>query len=264
MVNWGVNSAVNLALLGDNRSSEPCRVDMPQVPSSFKGIALFTPAGDLVYCIDPTKQGRWHAQLCSALQSALNLPELPHFLIPCYIATVDRWWDEPSQTWQVAAELSPNVYRYRALLDSIFGIEAGQWQIAASSPGVCDPLLLYRYQELFPTLWQPHNLAIALDAMQPIAPYSMLPVTHGYVLRLFVAGYNQKTENTLEKLHQILEESLDQPYTLTVIDITKYPEEAETHHILATPTLLKIHPAPEKRLVGNWDTLNQLLWLLGN
>ncbi len=248
----------------ESRSTEPSQVDMPQVPSSFKGIALFTPAGDLVYCIDPTKQGRWHAQLCSALQSALNLPELPHFLIPCYIATVDRWWDEPSQTWQVAAELSPNVYRYRGLLDHIFGIEAGQWQIAAISPGVCDPLLLYRYQELFPTLWQPHNIAIALDAMQPIAPYSMLPVTHGYVLRLFVAGYNQKTENTLENLHQILEESLDQPYTLTVIDITKYPEEAETHHILATPTLLKIHPAPEKRLVGNWDTLNQLLWLLGN
>jgi circadian clock protein KaiB len=237
---------------------------MPQVPSSFKGIALFTPAGDLVYCIDPTKQGRWHAQLCSALQMALNLPELPHFLIPCYIATVDRWWDEPSQTWQVAAELSPNVYRYRALLDTIFGIEPGQWQIAASSPGVCDPLLLYRYQELFPSLWHSHNLAIALDAMQPIAPYSTLPVMHGYVLRLFVAGYNQKTEKTLEKLHQILEESLDQPYTLTVIDITKYPEAAETHHILATPTLLKTHPTPEKRLVGNWDTLNQLLWLLGN
>jgi circadian clock protein KaiB len=255
---------VNLAVLSDNRSTAQSLVDMPQVPSSFKGIALFTPAGDLVYCIDPTKQGRWHAQLCSALQSALNLPELPHFLIPCYIATVDRWWDEPSQTWQVAAELSPNVYRYRVLLDTIFGLESGQWQIAASSPGVCDPLLLYRYQELFPTLWQSHNLAIALDAMQPIAPYSTLPVIHGYVLRLFVAGYNQKTKNTLEKLHQILEESLDQPYTLTVIDITKHPEAAETHHILATPTLLKIHPAPEKRLVGNWDTLNQLLWLLGN
>jgi circadian clock protein KaiB len=262
--NRGELVMVNLAVLGDNRPTERCRADMPQVPSSFKGIALFTPAGDLVYCIDPTKQGRWHAQLCSALQMALNLPELPHFLIPCYIATVDQWWDEPSQTWQVAAELSPNVYRYRALLDTIFGIEPGQWQIAASSPGVCDPLLLYRYQELFPSLWHSHNLAIALDAMQPIAPYSTLPVMHGYVLRLFVAGYNQKTEKTLEKLHQILEESLDQPYTLTVIDITKYPEAAETHHILATPTLLKTHPTPEKRLVGNWDTLNQLLWLLGN
>jgi circadian clock protein KaiB len=237
---------------------------MPQVPSSFKGIALFTPAGDLVYCIDPTKQGRWHAQLCSALQGALNLSELPHFLVPCYTATVDRWWDESSQTWQVAAELSPNVYRYRALLDQLFDLEPGQWQIAPISPGVCDPLLLYRYQELFPDLWQPHNLAIALDANQPIAPSSALPIAQGYVLRLFVAGYNPKTENTLEKLHQILEESLDQPYTLSVIDITKDPEAAETHQIIATPTLLRMHPAPEKRLVGNLDTLNHLLWLLGS
>jgi circadian clock protein KaiB len=238
---------------------------MSPVPASFKGIALFTPAGDLVYCIDPLKQGRWHAQLCSALQAALNLPELPHFLVPCYTATVDRWWDEAAQTWQIAAELSPNVYRYRALLDQIFELEPGQWQLAAISPGVCDPLLLYRYQELFPALWQPHNLAIALDSVEPIAAIATDPLLpQGYGLRLFVAGYNQRTENILEKLHQILEASLDQPYTLSVIDIIKYPEEAETYQILATPTLLKTHPLPEKRLVGNLDTLNHLLWLLGN
>ncbi len=241
-----------------------CLIDMPQVPASFKGIALFTPAGDLVYCIDPSKQGRWHAQLCSALQDALNLSELPHFLVPCYTATVDRWWDEAAQTWQVSAELSPNIYRYRALLDQIFELAPDQWQLASISPGVCDPLLIYRYQELFPALWESHNLAIALDAVEPIAPYSPLPLMNGYVLRLFVAGYNQKTEHTLEKLHQILEESLDQPYTLAVIDIIKNPEEAETHQIMATPTLLKMHPTPEKRLVGNWETVSDLLWLLGN
>ncbi|MBE9032822.1 circadian clock KaiB family protein [filamentous cyanobacterium LEGE 11480] len=236
---------------------------MTNIPASFKGIALFTPAGDLVYCIDPTKQGRWHAQLCSALQEALNLPELPHFLVPCYTATVDRWWDETAQIWQIEAELSPNIYRYRALLNTIFELEDCQWNRATISPGVCDPLLLYRYQELFPALWESHNLVIALDSTQPI-PLSITPEpTQGYVLRLFVAGYNQKTENTLKNLHEILEESLNQPYTLTVIDITKDPEEAETHQITATPTLLRMHPPPEKRLVGNLDTESHLLRLLG-
>jgi circadian clock protein KaiB len=236
---------------------------MPQTPSSFKGIALFTPGGDLVYCIDPMKQERWHLQLCAALQTALNLREPPHFLIPCYTATVDRWWDTTAQTWQISAELSPNVYRYRALLNTIFELDDCQWQLATISPGVCDPILLYRYQAEFPALWEAHNLAIGLDSISPVPPTTPPQATQGYVLRLFVAGYSPKTENTLKILHQILERSLDQPYTLTVIDIIQHPDEAETHQITATPTLLRVYPRPEKRLVGNFNTVDHLLQLLG-
>ncbi|NJN49049.1 MAG: circadian clock protein KaiB [Alkalinema sp. RL_2_19] len=238
---------------------------MPQIPSSFKGIALFTPAGDLVYCIDPTKQGRWHAQLCSVLQDALNLPELPHFLIPCYAATVDRWWDDRSKVWQISAELAPNVYRYRALLNTIFELGDCPWQMTTISPGICDPLLLYRYQEQFPALWESHNLAITLDydEAQSVSSSLIPSIPQGYVLRLFVAGYTQQTEYTLTALHEILEESLNQPYTLSVIDITKDPEAAEIHQITATPTLLRLHPAPEKRLVGSLDTVSHLANLLG-
>ncbi|MDJ0558735.1 MAG: circadian clock protein KaiB, partial [Microcystis sp. M53599_WE4] len=34
------------------------------LPDIFKGIALFTPGGDLIYCIDPDKQTHWHLNLC--------------------------------------------------------------------------------------------------------------------------------------------------------------------------------------------------------
>lgn len=236
---------------------------MPQYPASFKGIALFTPAGDLVYCIDLTKQGRWHAQLCHALQTALKLPEPPHFLIPCYTATVDRWWDEVTNTWVVSAEVAPNVYRYRALLNQIFQLGEVQWQMATIGPGICDPLLLYRYQEQFPVLWESHNLALPLEhvAHDRVAPQTEpLP---GYVLKLFVAGHSQKTATVLQQLHAVLETSLQQPYTLSVVDIVKHPEEAEAHQILATPTLLKLYPLPEKRLVGRLDDVTHLLRLLG-
>lgn len=237
---------------------------MPPIPSSFKGIALFTPAGDCVYCVDPLKQGRWHLQLCAALQAALHLPEMPHFLVPCYIATVDRWWDTTARSWQLAAELSPNVYRYRTLLNHIFGLENCSWQLSKISPGVCDPILLYRYQEQFPTLWESHNLAIEVDSTQPVAPDQQIPAKpQGYILRLFVAGYNHQTEKALENLHHLLEQSLDQPYILTVIDIIKHPDEAEANQITATPTLLRVNPLPERRLVGNFNTVSHLLRLLG-
>ncbi|MFM7558989.1 MAG: circadian clock protein KaiB, partial [Cylindrospermopsis raciborskii] len=62
-------------------------IDKPSLPQVFKGIALFTPGGDLIYCIDPSKQKRWHLHLCGVLQQILNLSEPPHFLVPCYTAT---------------------------------------------------------------------------------------------------------------------------------------------------------------------------------
>jgi circadian clock protein KaiB len=236
---------------------------MPLIPTSFKGIALFTPGGDLVYCIDPSKQGQWHAHLCTALQEILHLSEPPYFLVPCYTATVDRWLDPETQQWHVFAEVAPNVHRYRSLLNTIFDLAQCSWQIATIPTGICDPLLLYRYQVQFPSLWESHNLAICLDAAGK--PSSVEPPTEppGYVLRLFVAGYSVGTEKTLEGLHRFLEESLTMPYTLIVVDIIQHPEEAEMYHITATPTLMKVYPPPVRSLVGNLEGGDLLLKLLG-
>jgi circadian clock protein KaiB len=237
---------------------------MPNFPPSYKGIALFTPGGDLVYGIDPGKQGRWHAQLAKQLQTALNLLEPPDFLVPCFTATVDCWCDPHTQEQRVLAEIAPNVWRYRALLNAIFGVETKSWQVAKMPAGVCDPVLMKHYRSQFPRLWEMHNLVLSLDT--PVSPAPGLVVSStppGYVFCLFVAGYSQATERTLKGLHRILEESLPQPYTLTVIDIVRQPEEAEAHHITATPTLVKIYPEPVKRLVGNLDTVDRLLRMLG-
>jgi len=77
------------------------------LPDIFKGIALFTPGGDLIYCIDPNKQTHWHLNLCAALQSALGLPEPPHFLVPSFTATIDRWRDPYSHRIHTRAEVYP-------------------------------------------------------------------------------------------------------------------------------------------------------------
>lgn len=94
-------------------------------PQLFKGIALFTPGGDLMYCIDPNKQGRWHLNLCAALQEILDLPEPPHFLVPCYTATIDHWLNPRTQQVQIFAEAYPAVIRHQAVLNAIFG--TGIW-----------------------------------------------------------------------------------------------------------------------------------------
>lgn len=87
--------------------------------------------------------------------------------------------------------------------------------------------------------------------------------TEGYVLRLFVSGDSLATENTLQTLHQLLERSLNYPYTLKVIDVLKHPEQAEASHISATPTLMKVWPKPKRRIVGELSDVDTILRLLG-
>ncbi|NJK41093.1 MAG: circadian clock protein KaiB [Acaryochloridaceae cyanobacterium SU_2_1] len=280
----------------------------PSLPLLYKALALFTPGGDLVYCLDPSKQGHWHRQLCNALQTLLCLPETPLFLVPCYTATVDRWLHPQTQTLQISAEAYPWVWRYRPLLNTLFGTLSTDWMPISTPVKACDPAVIYSYQHRFPQLWQNHNLVIRLDQINldpsmvedqsrlvpPEAPLglrldssatsstnpdlgaeigpsigarvagSLIPTnaSQGYVLRLFVNGHNSSTTAILETLHQLLDEVLDCHYTLKVIDVAKHPDRAELDHISATPTLIKIWPAPVRRLVGNQMAPEQVVQLL--
>lgn len=241
------------------------------VPSFFKGIALFTPSGDLIYCIDPGKRGRWHLNLCTALQDILELPEPPHFLVPCYTATLDRWFDTKAQQTRVFAEAYPPVFRYRSLLNAVFETDV-QWQMAPSPEGLCDPIVIDQYRHQFPQLWENHDLVFRLEShvnssltfAQTSPPQiSASPYPQGYVLRLFVSGYSATTQRILQNLHELLEQSLESPYTLKIIDIFKHPEQAELDQITATPTLVKVYPKPVRRIAGNLEDGDRILHMLG-
>lgn len=237
--------------------------DPLSLPQLFKGIALFTPGGDLIYCIDPNKQSHWHLHLCAGLQEMLGLPEPPHFLVPAYTATIDRWLDPYTQQLRIAAEVYLPVRRHQALLNGIFqNSNLQNWQVAPWPPELGDPIVLETYRHQFPQLWENHDLIVRLErtGFQP----SFRPVsTPGYVLRLFVSGHNGSTEHTLQSLHQLLEQSLGHPYTLKVIDIFKHPEQAESNHISATPTLVRVWPEPVRRIVGDLDNIERVLQVLG-
>lgn len=246
---------------------------MQSSPLAFKGIALFTPGGDVVYCIDPHKQIRWHIHLCGALQHLLGLAELPHFLVPCYTATVDRSVDAATQQLSQVAEASPLVMRYQPLLNAIFATPNLIWQQTQPRSTVCDPVVLATYRSQFPQLWQSHDLVVryeqtisATSFAQPSSPVTTptmeKPDPQGYVLRLFVSGHSSATQRTLQKLHTLLEQTLDQPYTLKVIDVAQHPEQAEQDQVTATPTLVRAYPLPMLRIVGSLENVDQLLGLL--
>lgn len=245
---------------------------MTRSPLAFKGIALFTPGGDLVYCIDPHKQTRWHIHLCNVLQHLLGLSDPPHFLVPCYTATVDRSIDPVTQQISQVAEVSPFVARYQPLLNTIFETGHLTWSKTQLQSTICDPIVLATYRSQFPQLWDCHDLVVRYEQMLTAPPAhlslpSAVPMIEptspkGYVFRLFVSGHSIGTQQTLKKLHQLLEQVLDQPYTLKLINVSQHPEQAELDQVTATPTLVRVYPLPIRRIVGNLDSEEQLFGIL--
>ena len=259
-----------------------------QLLSPFKALALFTPGGDVAYCIDANKQKHWHVHLCGELQQALKLPEPPHFLLHYYKATVDVWWSVEQDNFQITATAMPAVIQYRALLNHLFQIPGTPWQLDRIQLEICEAQLLHQYQQDFPELWAFHDLILPvtqsppdsrptllepdmsmmprsiIDHSPPIESSTLEPILQAnrYVLRLFVSCRHSSTELALRNLHRALERSLLQPYTLQVVDISKHPEQAEYDQVTATPTLMRVHPLPLRRIVGHLENDDQLLYLL--
>lgn len=240
-------------------------------PQAFKGIALFTPGGDLVYCLDTEKRARWHLDLCATLQEHFALSEPPYFLLPAYTATLDRWIDPVSQQPITLAEAYPQILRFQPLLNTVFALESVRWQPVYSSPAICSPTLIETYRPQFPQLWENHDLILRVKkAIAPAnIPYSLPAPSSGLgesqtsTFRLFVNGAETVlTEELLRLLHEMFETVLKQPYTLKVIDVTQHPEQAEADQISVTPTLVRACPSPLKKLSGDLKTPQRVLSFL--
>ena len=85
----------------------------------------------------------------------------------------------------------------------------------------------------------------------------------GLLLRLFVAGNTPRSQTTIQILRQLFDQQLQGRYQLEVIDIYQQPELAREENIIATPTLIKDSPLPQKRLVGDFTQIERVLACLG-
>ena len=240
------------------------------LPRVFKGIALFTPGGDLIYGIDPSKQAQWHIHLCHGLQKIWSLADSPHFLVPGYTATVEHWLDPQTQQLKTIAEVYPAVQRYIPLLQVLFELNTTDWHLAPWQEEHCNRGVIETYRSRFPQLWTHQDLIIRLDPQPPVRssdkesePDNEANITkesaEGYVLRLFISSENINAEQTLSNIHQLLERGLTSPYTLKVIDITKNPEQAVIDRVIITPTLIRTSPKPIRRIVGQLDDIQRVL-----
>ncbi|HET7826785.1 MAG TPA: circadian clock KaiB family protein, partial [Anaeromyxobacter sp.] len=72
-----------------------------------------------------------------------------------------------------------------------------------------------------------------------------------YVLRLYVTGTSRLSRRAVERVRHLCESKLQGRYDLEVIDIYQLPSLAKDEQIVATPTLIRVLPAPLRRFIGD-------------
>ena len=79
---------------------------------------------------------------------------------------------------------------------------------------------------------------------------------------LFVSGMSVKSGHAIENLRQICDKHLGGNYDLEIIDIGRDTEQAVLHQIVAIPTLIKIHPAPRRIIIGDLSDKEKVFKIL--
>ena len=85
-----------------------------------------------------------------------------------------------------------------------------------------------------------------------------------YELVLYVAGATPNSTRAVRNIKAICEEYLPGgSYTLRILDIYQQPELAQQAQLVAVPTLVRLRPLPQRRLVGDLSNRPLVLSVLG-
>jgi circadian clock protein KaiB len=83
------------------------------------------------------------------------------------------------------------------------------------------------------------------------------------VLRLYVTGNTHRSTRAVENARRLLQMYAAGRFELEVIDIYLHPEAAIAAQIIAAPTLVKTHPGPLRRVIGDLSDSSKVLAALG-
>jgi circadian clock protein KaiB len=81
--------------------------------------------------------------------------------------------------------------------------------------------------------------------------------------RLYVAGDTRNSEQAIFNLKALCGAYLAECHEIEVVDIARHPDRALADGIFMTPTLVKLAPAPSRRIVGTLSQTQPVLQALG-
>lgn len=90
-----------------------------------------------------------------------------------------------------------------------------------------------------------------------------LSKTRALRLRLYVAGQSPNSVTARRNLEALLAEHPSHAASIDVVDVLERPDVAARASVLVTPTLIRVAPPPERRIIGNLSDVNALRAVLG-
>jgi circadian clock protein KaiB len=84
-----------------------------------------------------------------------------------------------------------------------------------------------------------------------------------YIFRLFITGASPNSARAVANIRQICETYLKGNYALDIVDVYQQQEIAEKEQLIALPLLIKKHPLPVRRLIGDLSDKQKVLTELG-
>ena len=81
--------------------------------------------------------------------------------------------------------------------------------------------------------------------------------------RLFVAGEAGNSAQAIANLTALCRTHLPQRHSIEIVDVFLHPEVALTEGVFMTPTLVRVAPSPEQRIVGTLSQPAVVLLALG-
>jgi circadian clock protein KaiB len=88
-------------------------------------------------------------------------------------------------------------------------------------------------------------------------------VTSMVRLLLYVADDTQNSVVAVDNLKAICAAYLPGRHEIEVVDVFEHPDRALADHIFMTPTLIRLVPAPVRRIVGTLSQQEKVLHALG-
>lgn len=82
------------------------------------------------------------------------------------------------------------------------------------------------------------------------------------VFHLYVSGATPKSTDAITNLKPVLEKLFDGDYELRVTDIYQEPQKANAAQVYLAPTLVREHPEPVVRIVGDFSSEDDIQSLL--
>ena len=80
--------------------------------------------------------------------------------------------------------------------------------------------------------------------------------------KLFITGSSPRSDLAIGNLHRICNDELGEECDIEIIDALDRPDIAEREKVLATPTLIKEHPAPRRRVTGDLSDIQKVIQML--